>query len=723
MDEIYSPALVAQVQALIDDDKKPILSRWLEILEIFETNNITQRLQLKATLFLVHPSNRGKLGLNPHNAHRTGKNVIGVGGNADELKNAVGFELAPPGPARKEQTDFNKSLAELSTGLLAEVNGSEKYATIGCGHFTAFMRAAFGGCKTLEPTLQDSFGNIDKGLINRDKQLNKLMHEGWMWTIIPYDAERAWPKLPDLGQRALNATNNVASQASELEIASTIAAFAEEEESSGRLPIDWAACTDRACQGNPPCKKYAALLGTFARMYGGGKGTPIVRQLDSFAKTLNQNLVLGEEYLTAVVEVKISDVKPCPRVRGALVACNLTATKSSDGIAKLLTKSDIQSLKGKDKVQSVFDLESKLEQAESFLTELVANKSLTDTQALDIRGRLQVRSAAHLCGKGKLTFEGVEYKSVDRIVEVFFDEVQKVLPGAKCPAASSATVATTPAPSELLNFQDVSDAKRLATGKGFNVGNLVYDKAIGQSVLFCIKALGDTVSLERRELLPRGPATQTAVDLPAFLKEWSIYKGSPPLLLEEAAVALRTPLTTEAIKLDMTRALMFAALHDYAKLQEKHCCSNMFHVVLHAQAVNNAVYAAKRISKHSLVLVPSVSLQYIGFTKGPSAIPTGHNVTVNGHIFEVYLSKPLQPNYEESSKPAAEWDKNACVHPYFYVSTTTTKGEVTMSKTIVEHKGCRFPVLRNEREVQELEQLCVFDESAQTSKKKKQRVV
>lgn len=46
-----------------------------------------------------------------------------------------------------------------------------------------------------------------------------------------------------------------------------------------------------------------------------------------------------------------------------------------------------------------------------------------------------------------------------------------------------------------------------------------------------------------------------------------------------------------------------------------------------------------------------------------------------------------------------------------------------MSKTIVEHKGCRFPVLRNEREVQELEQLCVFDESAQTSKKKKQRVV
>ena len=121
------------------------------------------------------------------------------------------------------------------------------------------MRAAFGGCKTLEPTLQDSCGNIDKGLINRDKQLNKLMHEGWMWTIIPYDAERAWPKLPDLGQRALNATNNVASQASELEIASTIAAFAEEEESSGRLPIDWAACTDRACQGNPPCKRYAAL--------------------------------------------------------------------------------------------------------------------------------------------------------------------------------------------------------------------------------------------------------------------------------------------------------------------------------------------------------------------------------------------------------------------------------------------------------------------------------
>ena len=73
----------------------------------------------------------------------------------------------------------------------------------------------------------------------------------------------------------------------------------------------------------------------------------------------------------------------------------------------------------------------------------------------------------------------------------------------------------------------MSDAARLANEKGFHVVNLVYEKAVGNSILFQISALGEEVSVERRELLLRGPAQKDTVQLTTLMNERSCYKGSP----------------------------------------------------------------------------------------------------------------------------------------------------------------------------------------------------
>eukprot|EP00959_Pyramimonas_sp_CCMP1952_P147825 3093784-Pyramimonas_sp.AAC.1 len=51
---------------------------------------------------------------------------------------------------------------------------------------------------------------------SQDPRFHNALTKGWRWTVMPRQAEVTWPRLPDLAQRALVASNNVASLMSEL---------------------------------------------------------------------------------------------------------------------------------------------------------------------------------------------------------------------------------------------------------------------------------------------------------------------------------------------------------------------------------------------------------------------------------------------------------------------------------------------------------------------------
>ena len=49
-----------------------------------------------------------------------------------------------------------------------------------------------------------------------------MSDEGWEWDVVPRKVERACPTFPSLGEQALNATNNVSNNQSELEVCRAI---------------------------------------------------------------------------------------------------------------------------------------------------------------------------------------------------------------------------------------------------------------------------------------------------------------------------------------------------------------------------------------------------------------------------------------------------------------------------------------------------------------------
>ena len=91
----------------------------------------------------------------------------------------------------------------------------------------------------------------------------------------------------------------------------------------------------------------------------------MIREQDEFAKTLSENRRLGEEFANAIVDTKIDPYDPLVHVRHALISVNLTAMKLVDGVAKLITKTDISSLANKDNLPKAQRANKFLEKARS----------------------------------------------------------------------------------------------------------------------------------------------------------------------------------------------------------------------------------------------------------------------------------------------------------------------------------------------------------------------
>ena len=199
--------------------------------KLLTENNLLWVESLHAKFVLVHKQNRSGLLINAFDAHRNLASVASMGADRDQLKYSYAF--ATHGAAQEQHYSANRSLVAGSNGMLAPVTGAERVFSVGSGHFAASVRAFNHGCKTPEPSLSTETGFIDTARLRKDEEFAHLADVGWDWNIISGDAEEAWPWLPDLYQRALNAFNNVPSKATELEVACSISEFALVAEQSG----------------------------------------------------------------------------------------------------------------------------------------------------------------------------------------------------------------------------------------------------------------------------------------------------------------------------------------------------------------------------------------------------------------------------------------------------------------------------------------------------------
>jgi hypothetical protein len=702
MAEVYSQMVINKVKDIICDDTKGTITRWTAVKELLLAEKIAYEVELHSSMLLVHPENRAKLGVNPHNAHRVGASIKSVGADLKQLSNSVAFELNPMEPARAQQIGFNRSLVDHAGGLLAPITGGERYLTVSCGHTAQWVKAVNARCPSPQKQLLGKGGFMSpEELGKNDASLMSMFSAGWLWTVVPWQAEMTWPGLPDLAQRALNASNSVASQCSELEVASSIAEFAGMQAVAGE--VSWDRCIAAVAASNPPCSEYIGVVAEYVRLFGGGAGAPMVKYLDAFAKVYGENRKIGQEFFTAVTECSFSTspLNVFPHVRTGLLATNLVSPKVVDGLAKLLVKSDVLALCKKDKKVIAEQAEAMLSDAWDKAHVQVKAGTLTEMQVYSVMGKLHTRTILHLTGKAKHGFEKLEFKNLQEVRNQFESDIAKLSPsGVKTNTsvqpytAQLATVASSASASGpvMLGLEELANPVRVAGAAGFVAGQLYIDKKT--KWIYRLKQVDVESTFVRETLWDEQKEVQVnIVDMP---KVFSRFQGQLQEKLQGWASLM--VVASSRFAADELKAMAFIAIAEKAKAADAKNVPLTF-------CINPAeVRTTGQVPKGKLELVPATMINNMTNKKPVGA--KGIEVTIEG-CDSVWATEPNRP------RQADGWKPDCIMVPYWWVTTTDNKDAANMSEKKVTDKtnGICFPVFINSRLIKANERLMVYKPS------------
>jgi hypothetical protein len=273
VDSRFTAEVVGEVRSIMAE-KGGALGKWNRIKSVFEKHHVLSIRTAHPDEVMVHPKNRGGLGLNAHEVHRVLAAVKRIEGDKSQVTTATAFEIAPDAETSSKQRAFNSAIIAGSAGLLAPLTGRERLLSVSCSHFTAACRAVQHGCRSDHESLVGADGHMHIGAVaNNDEVLADLISNGFQWQIIPAVAEQIFgPELADLAQGALNAVHGVATQQSELQIVGSMAVWVSEHPDA-----TWDEVVQRAAESAPPCTPYLKVLATFVRLYSGGDGAPMVK--------------------------------------------------------------------------------------------------------------------------------------------------------------------------------------------------------------------------------------------------------------------------------------------------------------------------------------------------------------------------------------------------------------------------------------------------------------
>ena len=714
----YYPAdVVKDVQALLDTPPsvQPIGTSFKKIMNIFKAHGIVKaKRRLHCKLLLPHPKNRSGIMINGFNSRANGSKVANVGANINELHGAVAIELSPFPDQQQHQIGANKKLADNSKGLIPPPNGDEEWLTLGTSHMCMFIRCVLAGLKACFKNLSDANGMLSMELLRQDPDFKVMIEEGWDWLILPWQCENTWPNLPEFAQRALNASNSVANDATEWEIAVSMG-----ECWTQMSDPNWQLAKEASAAGEPSCKGYLDAICTIVQKYGGGAPDfSLIREQEAFYKTLGAHKRLGETFTKAVADTKLDYISPRLHVRHALITLNLTSNKLEDGVAKLVFKSHVAALSGKDMNAVVETADDNLGAARDFLFHLQQADRISDSQFTDLLGMLRVRYGGFLTKLGKNTFEGITYEAPIQIISKFLKEAKAAIdeyspngntavaiplrlrPALMYEEKPSAQQAEATKKNKALTIAEANSLGHRAEESGFSVGSMVQmgkshdDHVCG---LYKIESVGEEVKVVEVD------AFKDASDLQEhhfkfadFLKKWQEFKGDVQI---PVSGYWNLPVFSFKASVELHKANLFRELFDLIKQNEDPPLNQLIMPTFKPAGIR----ALRDCKKGDIVLYPvCTSAAQISVVPSATAakIITSLRDPKNNELVSFYISGVAKPNSELTS----DWREAQGVSPLNWL---VEDAEPNMVHKKFESSGFMIPYCENTKALKRYQRLTV----------------
>ena len=726
MPNYYPKEIIAEVEGLLQTpvSESPVIATWKKILGVLKREGIVKEKRLiHPRRILPHPKNRGGLMLNGFNVRANGSKVAKVGANRSELHGATVIEISPFGATKKEQIDLNHELADKSAGLIPPPNGDEDFLSLATSHMVCFIRCVLAALRACFTNIGDDNGKLSVELLSRDPEFKAMLEEGWQFDVLPWQCEATWPLLPEFAQRALNAANAVATDATEWEVAVNLGeCFASMEKPN------WALAEEAATAGDPQCSPYISKVRAFVEKFGGGAPIfPMIHEQESFYKTLGATKRLGQLFTTAIVDVALHQTDPMVHVRHALVSLNLTATKLEDGIVKLVTKSHISQLASKDNKAKTAKANIELRDAREFLLELTKAGKISDAQNVELLGLLRVRYGGFMTKLGKSSFLKHDYESSHEIIALFLQEVsQKMKEYAAAHDVSDQQVSipntlkhglepvkkkgdndkktdsaktAVKKPDKALTADEASSFEHMACEKGFEIGQKVIMKkseAKRLTGVFVIESIDAKCKLQEIDVFKdKAALIGTTVTFEELLAKWTKYNGELPCMVEGSWTI---PIASD---IDIKRVDLYKEINDIVATNEDPAVNTLIVPCWKPFGLR----AKDDLKKGELVIYPvCTSLSQISTKVHDNATPV-HAVgqkNKDGKPLIFYINPMGKP----STNITAKWDGSG-ISPISWVQEAGEDKDVNMVRKEFEQGGFKIPYLENSKAIKKLQPILV----------------
>jgi hypothetical protein len=713
----YFPAnVVDEVQCLIvsADASGEYQKYMLDAFEVLDREQICRfEDNVQADQLVISHFNRGGLGFNAHDAHKVLAMAFRGGINPKKLEEATSHELNPLEPKRSEQLALMKQIQARHPEYVAPMTGRERLGTLGCGHFGQAVKATLCECRTPEKSIADARGRLNAAhLTAKDKRFGPLSTTGWRHRIVPWTAIETWPRLANCIQAGLNASNVVSTCTTDSETLVSIVGYTDAMDEP-----DFAAAA-KAVGQTSSCFAYIDKLAVLAEKFSGGPGAPAIRMLHAVSTKLGCTALVGEEVMTAIVEMPHPAESPRPYVRQALLAAQMSSKVVVDGVYRLLKPDHILSL-GKDKKHAdlVEECEACLSMAHRWVLSANAKgEFISDASCVNVFGNILIRTGLLLgdvCKRGygpncaavvPSDLADVQRKFADAYCAALKPAVPKPkkmnnwlkIEGGDGSGSDPDAEGSEPTRKKHLTFADLTDLTRIAALEGFVEGKCVVQKQGGTDKgVFRITSLSRTacvlVDTETHKATKGEPVTETvAYDMLA--KKWKPYTEPVPVVLDTRAydAPLQEDGPNDDVKQVAAHAVVITQLYDTAV---ENADSN--------DAVSwwdpKRIVVNKPLKAKELILVPYTTSNRVLLYSEKGAGKNPVEIVHSG--FKFVLTAPACPQLW--AKEGAKSELTGMLVPYWHVRPATPHETSNLSEGVLDvtadEMPCGIPCLFNEK--------------------------
>ena len=442
------------------------------------------------------------------------------------------------------------------------------------------------------------------------------------------------------------------------------------------------------------------------KLYGGGPGAPHIRLMDNVAKTFQcTHVCLGPTFWQAISTAVFHDkTNMHVLTRNALCMVNLTSNIQQDGIAKLITQTDISRLTSKLSVERAANAEKTLKDGMQIVEALVRGTSLTDDDFVQCIGKLFVRIGLWCTNNMKKGPEGKEM-SLDKIKVLFSQDVSAVAGGRQlqfegwpehgddvAPGFSPTDIAIVKCSASL---EDHSNPVWIAKHNGFEVGALVVQRELEFNAANCFNIVD--ITAERAVKLKQacsftGSPLEASIPLEELITKWSSSKATMPQKLPVSQA--RTGLCIDMMKAKLLEAI--CAVDSMTQLaQSLEFWKNPWQVRTGSAAIQAG----------ALVLAPVVPLMQITTKSSGTAFKIG-SFEVDGEPLDFFaVPSAKTPFGDDTIHKLVEDGKQPLLAAFWWVAEKPNKKEANMEITVKEAKGKSIPILQNTVELPPFTQL------------------